>query len=1728
MQGVFRRVAALIVALVLLAPQSASLSASTRTRAPQTLAAAAPVVRVQVTEPPRVRPSLPPASAIVPRIHPGVRAVGVRVAGPPMLRPSEIDRVLRAARAASSRFGPVHRVPQAIATQRPFPNLGPGARRAQSLPSDPNASGTGINHWWRYQEESVPGGGRVMVNVGTGNLLLQQDDMSVPHKGIAMAFRRTYNSQSLHDVNASDAGRFVYKPPGMYGNGWTSTFDAHIARNADLSVYTVFDIDGARYDYDAAWPASAPNGIFTPRAGNHATLAYDGVCGYLWTKKSGTTYYFYAPGPHAPCPQTGGSTEGYTGRLYQIIGRNRNTYLTLNYSWDGGNASLTGKISQISVQAESGLTATLGFGDVNGHRLLQQLTFPDNVTSVQYAYDASGNLGTVSRPSNNPSGIRPLQSYGYQSFGSGQVMQYAVSPRFNQAAGGYGTDGGYLAFVFGGTSVTSSTVSAIGHGAVVNPTLQDGTNSGVLQPGYPSTPFGYLIEYFTTGVTTPTFRDTDGHMTNWVVDGFGRPTQTQECTASTNQGTQCTGTWLISGESWDADNNLVAEIEPRGFAPGATPQNFETDYAYDIHGNTVAAAAPAPNPGAFRPTRLFSYDAQDNVTAYCDPNATHALSSDWTAPPTAPTPGQGGLCPQSTLATQYQWSTPSYQSYGELVAAISPATSAAPTGYQRTFSYDTGPQGGTDYGLPTRVTGAPITQSIDPTTPTRTPQQSFWYDINGNLICYGTGSGQWLLSYDALGRVLSTADPDDSSSGSGVCGKTGAQAGWNTTSRTAYFDDGSVKLKQSASQVANGVATTFTYDLDGNVTTETHHFGCTSVASCTAGVTTKWYDGADRLVEVQQPYDASDIQQYPWSTRYIYDLSQGGVTAYRGMGLRGYGNLVSTQELLSGAVWTPPLGQTYPISTGTWMDVRATSFDALDRPMSSYEAAFGDQPKATNFYDGPSTAGLLSSVSLATQEQKYFLYDNLGRRTDVRYPNDPTGSVTPAIHEDYDAAGHVTSLSTAVLGAETIAYDATGAVTSVTEPAALGGGTIAYGYYADGMRSSAGYTDTSQSYPNALRYAYRADGKRDRLTLGNGSAFTWAYTAAGRLQTQTDPLTGTTVHPDATYTIGKGQPHFYYPRSLTYGPWTESFDGFGRINAITLPVSPFAYTGSQYDLDDGFAQHTLSAASLTNSPYPSNTAVCLKSTIRNEKFPDDNYPPQPCGASISGPPAAAEVNGLQFNAVGPPGSAPASGSGWTIDARAGMLLHNVATVTRGATGESRGSSYAYDASGRLNQDFEGAFETITNSPSSNPTFTQAWCPTNLITDNNPSITCYSNGSRAKTYDAENRLRTETFTAASGTTYTQTSYGAAAYGRYWADSSGYEQPPNLQAVDYGATGHPMRFTLYHPDWGAPQTETRVWLWDGNDRLLECQLSAGRCQSPTLSMEGLGDYNLAAGAIVRINDRSRNGAVTMVRDTVGFSAWKDQRARMSSSSSAKYAPCSIDGGSDQIGYYPSNVCNPQHNGKLTADGWTLDYETWQGVRSSDLAIGQWNTPDVYTGEVHDPMSQKPFMWNRNNPYQYADPTGYDPGYDPTDYKTGFNGASVVTPSWQRNLNTQGLPYNQEAGKNGAAHGKILGGLSGTAAGALLPGGGKILEVLASAAAGQGLQVAGEKIGGKIGSTIGGYTGQDPGPLDPNVQKAYDWLNVTTWGKVLHDVVKVASQSVGQTAKAASKLIPSPVLK
>jgi hypothetical protein len=61
-------------------------------------------------------------------------------------------------------------------------------------------------------------------------------------------------------------------------------------------------------------------------------------------------------------------------------------------------------------------------------------------------------------------------------------------------------------------------------------------------------------------------------------------------------------------------------------------------------------------------------------------------------------------------------------------------------------------------------------------------------------------------------------------------------------------------------------------------------------------------------------------------------------------------------------------------------------------------------------------------------------------------------------------------------------------------------------------------------------------------------------------------------------------------------------------------------------------------------------------------------------------------------------------------------------------------------------------------------------------------------------------------------------------------------------------------------------------------------------------------------------------------------------------------------------------------------------WRGHGAGNKSRGlsgettsQWASQDFYAGDVHDPMSQHPFMYDDNNPVQYADPSGYAPCSD-----------------------------------------------------------------------------------------------------------------------------------------------------
>ncbi|MDP9024073.1 MAG: hypothetical protein M3N13_01695, partial [Candidatus Eremiobacteraeota bacterium] len=651
------------------------------------------------------------------------------------------------------------------------------------------------------------------------------------------------------------------------------------------------------------------------------------------------------------------------------------------------------------------------------------------------------------------------------------------------------------------------------------------------------------------------------------------------------------GTWLISDEEWDINNNLASTTPPRGGT---------TNYAYDANGNTIAVAQPAPAAGAYRPTSLYSYDIDqygnvfDNVTAYCDPVATHRILADWQGPPSV----SDNLCPHSAVAIQYVFSHPASQPYGRLEQSTSPGTVAAPNGYRRTYSYAADHQGGLDYGLPTQVQGDVISQP-DPAQPTRQPLQTFWYDANGQVQCYSSGSGYWLVVYDGLERMIRVTDPDDGTAAPVNCAKTGGQPGWNTATTFAYFPDGSTAASQTPQQRALGQATQFTWDLDGNPTSETHASGCTA-APCTMRATTKFYDGADRLVEVMLPYGPGDAWQTPWRMRYIYDLSQGGSVSIPGATFRAYGNLAVTQEYLPADISHPPW---------SWKPLKATAFDAVDRDIADYAFAPGASAAyaTTQSYDAAGQAGLLSSKTDALNQTTTYSYDGVGRRSAVQFQN--ALSATYFKQFTFDANGRHLTDSSGLFGTQTNVYDWTGVLLTRSVPAygPVPATTLKYEYYPDGMAKDINATVASLSQTTPLEtWAYRADGRRASTILNYANktyTLSESYTSAGRPQTTTDNFRTT---------------------SATY-------DGSGQMSSLVLPAGPF--TSIAHDPEGAVTSYT----GYQNYFSPSGTTITNSLTVRGELLgqsyaPDFAYDHTPLTPSHSAVAANGYIDTL-FNGI---------------------------------------------------------------------------------------------------------------------------------------------------------------------------------------------------------------------------------------------------------------------------------------------------------------------------------------------------------------------------------------------------------------------------------------------------------------------------------------------------------------
>ena len=1317
----------------------------------------------------------------------------------------------------------------------------------------PGNSFTGINPWWTFEEAAIPGVGKYLANVGTGlNLLVQADDMAIPNRGIELAFRRTYNSESGHDLSGDDGG-----PSGNYGAGWTNTFDAGIAYNSGNGNgigLSIFDIDGARYDYV---PDGAGNWI--PPAGQHAQLRWDGANGYFWTKKTGTTYYFFSSAL-ASDPRY----AGVAGRVDIIWGRNQNNRLDFYYSFSDPSATSAATLTTLDVVTDStGSTArhaVVTFADFNGKRLARSLQWP-NGQLVTYSYDTAEHLIEVDEPPNSTSttscqGVPSCLPQAYQYYAGTNLMQWAAGPRWMISGA---TDGGYEAFRY----YNAGGIAEVDDVGNVNPSIGDGYSSGPIQTNGPNTSsyYTYRQVLFDVSGSTTLWHDTDGHETDYTYDGLARVTQRQEHT-----GLQL----LTSTQGWDGENNLSYETDFRA---------NRTDYAYDANGNTVVAAksAVANANGNFRPTNYYSYDSFNNVVAYCDPVQSHLLGKDYPASPTSTSPASDTLCPQQAGSTRMVWTPTAAEPYGELHSIVYPLGNTA------LYAYDPNAQGGTDFGLPTQVTTDTF-QQADGTTVT--PSQAFSYNVNGDLTGYSKGFGSWKLTYDGIGRLATAVDPD----------------GVPTDTKT-YDADGAVQSDQTAAEKAAGVNTSSLYDADGNVISETKHFGCTTASSCSPGTTRKWYDGADRLVEVNLPADPHLDSGLPQLTRYFYDLSMGGaaLSIAQSHMFAAHGNLFKTQEFFGNSVGNPP---------PTWNDVTASAFDSLDRLTEKFAFAPGDAVIHSNIwtYDsGANSYGFLAATRDPLGQQSNLTYDNDGNVTNIAFAGD--SGVTPARSVLYDEDGRKKAI-TSVYGTQSYDYDQNGRVVRSTE--AAGGGvtspaTFLYDYYPNGWRQDlrilSAPAPLAAGQQTLLTYAYRSDSETSKVSMPAYNQFiAKTYTPSGRLASRTDSLMNTTQ---------SGVPII----ADTY-----SYDQYGQMSGHQFPHGG---TLSNFSSDDEGEPAGYTATDYTYQrvtypgPTPAPAVVRFGHTAQGQLAGTFVTGGVPSGAENGD--SAGQLNyirGLPSPCFGLPTAACSS----TVDKTVGAILGTRKLMHCGKdpsqpTKYYNTSAYSYDAAGRRT--------------SKNDTTYDADC---------------SQGADSTTmsYDAENHT-------------------------IGVSPDGPDTSNLVTTLEWGPNGHPIRSSEKYTAGTTPLAPTVLSEhWDG-DKLLFTTDSNG-----TLNDFLIGDdedllFFSSSTIYKNMQVRDSSGTVVLTYNAGGTSDWNVGPTYYSPQKG--WATASADFPGKGAGVYAPGPINARTDGYLIGD------VIIQGVRSYDPGTLQWTTPDAYAGNVHDPISQKPYVWNRDNPIAYADPTGFD---------------------------------------------------------------------------------------------------------------------------------------------------------
>ncbi len=994
-----------------------------------------------------------------------------------------------------------------------------------------------------------------LVNTATGAFVRTERDLGMPSYGIPFEAIRFYSSAN--------------PTSGMFGPGWSWTYDARVVAAADGAVRVRAE-DGAEAVYQAA-----ADGSYTRPPGVRSKLV----------KVDG--------GWHLIPPDQRTLAFDADGRLLSV--RNvRGHGVTLTYDATGLLTKLTdagGRVVAVEHQADVRLIKKLTLPDRRSVRFEYESGRLAKVKDARdhhwrYHYDADGRLAKVIDPRGSVDVQNTYEADGRvteQRDAVDAVTRFGWDPARQEArttdADGVITIDGYRDNVLlftqnGNNDVVNHRYDGRLHRNLVVDPKGNQEESRHDAEGNPTSrtapaPFGYT-EQNTFDARNNLTNHTDGRGNAWSYAYNDKNEMTGQANPEQKDGykytydaralvtTRIDPRGKVTRYEYDKDGNRTAEIAPTG---------RRTELKYDLTGRLTAVTDPrgtVPKPATDRDdfTTRYRYDEQDRLTERHDPNKDepYRISYDEVGNVVVEKDplGNAGRYTYDRANRLVEGKDPKGNVTRYAYTAAGRRTSVKDAEHNITsWTYDaqgrvkteTTPRGNADDG----DRRAEFTST-------------YHYDFNGNLIRatrpYPDGGVvQVDTKFDELNRPVGQVDELGKST------TIGYDNGHNVTSMTdennqslGYSYDKSGRRTGGTDAVGQSAAA-IEYDDAGNTTKQT---------SPTGGVTTYQYDDDGRVVAVTEPrghLPGADPAKF--TTRYTYDRA---------------GNPETVTDPL-GNVTRSTYDANNRVVAQTDANGKATKYryDEADR----LAVIVGPDATGHDRTDAPATTYRYDANGLVTTRT-----DPLGRATEIRYDraNRPVASTDPLDRRReyrYDPDSNVVELITATEDDDDRTdgdprkrtvftnYDNLGRLTEKK----LGTDGPRYTYRYDGKNRLVSLTDPtgvrSHEYDDTDRltkvvrgeetftYAYDANDNIIGRTYPDGTRITSTVDVGDRVESLTATKGGSSARFEFDYDVADQLTRTRYPASTGLVE-DRAYDPAGRLTQVSSKRGDDVV--SQYDL----------------------------------------------------------------------------------------------------------------------------------------------------------------------------------------------------------------------------------------------------------------------------------------------------------------------------------------------------------------------------------------------------------------------------------------------------------------------------------------------------------------------------------------------------------------------------------